>query len=176
MLSPAIRLEPNVPDFQFCLAMCAGRKIFICECNQNTGHLFWCNLVLLFCYDLFDCTTKNTHNFYKYWDISAVYALCRNPGRHLCHMESPWSHLHVCYEQGCTTCCSLAAGLRENGERMRKWRRNGERTRLCVTHQMSRKKRNYSVDWTVPYEMMNYKWYLMVLGQYMTILAGTWSV
>ena len=38
------------------------------------------------------------------------------------------------------------------------------------------KKRNYSVDWTVPYEMMNYKWYLMVLGQYMTILAGTWSV
>ena len=30
---------------------------------------------------------------------------------------------------------------------------------LCVTHQM-----------------MNYKWYLMVLGQYMTILAGTWSV
>ena len=30
---------------------------------------------------------------------------------------------------------------------------------LCVTHQM-----------------MNYKWYLMVLGQYMMILAGTWSV
>ena len=24
--------------------------------------------------------------------------------------------------------------------------------------------------------MMNYKWYLMVLGQYMTILTGTWSV
>ena len=43
---------------------------------------------------------------------------------------------------------------------------------LCVTHQMSRKKRNYSVDWTVPYEMMNYKWYLMVLDQYMTILDG----
>ena len=47
---------------------------------------------------------------------------------------------------------------------------------LCVTHQISRKKRNYSVGYTVPYEMMNYKWYLMVLGQYMTILAGTWSV
>ena len=47
---------------------------------------------------------------------------------------------------------------------------------LCVTHRMSRKKRDYSVDWPVPYEMMNYKWYLMVLGQYMTILAGTWSV
>ena len=46
---------------------------------------------------------------------------------------------------------------------------------LCVTHQMSRKKRNYSVDCTVPYEKMNYKWYLMVLGQYMTILAGTWQ-
>ena len=29
MLSPAIRLEPNVPDFQFCLAMCAGRKVVI---------------------------------------------------------------------------------------------------------------------------------------------------
>ena len=26
------------------------------------------------------------------------------------------------------------------------------------------------------HQMMNYKWYLMVLGQYMTILAGTWSV
>ena len=26
------------------------------------------------------------------------------------------------------------------------------------------------------YEMMNCKWYLMVLGQYMTILAGTWSL
>ena len=24
--------------------------------------------------------------------------------------------------------------------------------------------------------MMNYKWYLVVLGQYMAILAGTWSV
>ena len=47
---------------------------------------------------------------------------------------------------------------------------------LCVTHQMSRKKRNYSIGRTVPFEMMNFKWYLMVLGQYMTILAGTWSV
>ena len=28
--------------------------------------------------------------------------------------------------QGCATCCSLAAGLRENGERMRKWRENEE--------------------------------------------------
>ena len=73
---------------------------------------------------------KNTHNFYKYWDISAVYdALCRNPGRHLRHMESPWSHLHVCYEQSFTTCCSLEAGLRENVEWKRKWRENGERMR-----------------------------------------------
>ena len=24
--------------------------------------------------------------------------------------------------------------------------------------------------------MMNHKWYLMVAGQYMTILVGTWSV
>ena len=31
--------------------------------------------------------------------------------------------------QGCTNCCSLAAGLRGNGERMRNWREsgNGER-------------------------------------------------
>ena len=28
--------------------------------------------------------------------------------------------------QGCATCCSLAARLRENGERMRKWRENEE--------------------------------------------------
>ena len=129
MLNPAIRLEPNVPDFQFCLAMCAGRKVFTFKCNQNTGRLFWRNLVLLFCYDLFDSTIKNTPNFYKYWDISAVYALCRNPGRHLRHMESPWSHLHVCYEQSFTTCCSLEAGLRENVEWKRKWRENGERMR-----------------------------------------------
>ena len=47
---------------------------------------------------------------------------------------------------------------------------------LCVTHQMSRKKRNDSVGWTVPYEMMNYKRYLMVLGQYLAGLAGTLSV
>ena len=33
--------------------------------------------------------------------------------------------LHRAY-QGCATCCSLAAGLRENGERMRKWRENEE--------------------------------------------------
>ena len=47
---------------------------------------------------------------------------------------------------------------------------------LCVTYQMRRKKRNYSVGQTVSYEMMNYKWYLMVLGQYMMILAGILSV
>ena len=29
-------------------------------------------------------------------------------------------------EQGCTTCGSLAAGLQGNGERMRKWRGNGQ--------------------------------------------------
>ena len=29
-------------------------------------------------------------------------------------------------DQGCATCCSLAAGLRGNGERMRKWRENEE--------------------------------------------------
>ena len=32
-------------------------------------------------------------------------------------------------KQGCTTCCSLAAGLRGNGEKMRKLRGNGERSR-----------------------------------------------
>ena len=56
----------------------------------------------------------------------------------------------------------------------------GKQTRpsmLCVTHQMSRKKRNYSVGWSVPYKMMHswHKWHLMVLGQYMTILAGILS-
>ena len=42
------------------------------------------------------------------------------------------------------------------------YKQSPEETRpsiLCVSHQM-----------------MNYKWYLMVLGQYMMILAGTWSV
>ena len=41
-----------------------------------------------------------------------------------------------------------------------------------VIYQMSSKKRNYSVGSTVPYGMMNYRWYQ--LGQYMAILAGTW--
>ena len=31
--------------------------------------------------------------------------------------------------QGCKTCFSLAAGRRENGERIKKWRGNGERIR-----------------------------------------------
>ena len=31
MLSPAIRLEPNVPDFNFCLAICAGKKVALSE-------------------------------------------------------------------------------------------------------------------------------------------------
>ena len=51
---------------------------------------------------------------------------------------------------------------------------------LCVAHQMSGKKRNYSVGRTVPYEMINYKWYLMVLGQlvswYCLVSGGTGSV
>ena len=32
-----------------------------------------------------------------------------------------------------------------------------------------------NITYYLRYEMMNYKWYLMVPGQYMTILAGTWS-
>jgi len=36
MLSPAIRLEPNVPDFQFCLAMCAG--------TQDATYATWSHL------------------------------------------------------------------------------------------------------------------------------------
>ena len=36
---------------------------------------------------------------------------------------------------------------------------------------MNHKRRNYSA---VPYEMMNYKWYQQVLGQYKAILSGTW--
>ena len=34
-----------------------------------------------------------------------------------------------CAEQGCITCGSLAAGLQENGERMRKWKENEEMER-----------------------------------------------
>ena len=40
---------------------------------------------------------------------------------------------------------------------------------LCVTHQMNHENRNYSA---VPYEVMNYKWYLVVLGQYKLVLLG----
>ena len=35
--------------------------------------------------------------------------------------------------QGCTNRGILAAGLRENGERMRKWRGNGERSTLYIS-------------------------------------------
>ena len=36
---------------------------------------------------------------------------------------------HNIINQGCTICCILASGMRENGERRRKWRGNGERMR-----------------------------------------------
>ena len=39
------------------------------------------------------------------------------------------SAVWLCPLQGCTTCGSLAAGLRENGEKMREWRGSGERMR-----------------------------------------------
>ena len=47
-----------------------------------------------------------------------------------------------------------------------------------MTHEMSHKKRNFSVNLTVPYEMINHKWYQLgqytaVLGQYTALLAGT---
>ena len=41
--------------------------------------------------------------------------------------------------QGCATCCSLAAGLRENGERMRKWTENEEMDRELGKGQRIRK-------------------------------------
>ena len=60
---------------------------------------------------------------------------------------------------------------------------------LCVTHQMSRKRRNYSVGWTVPHEIMNYEvapdgtgsvyddtgWYLISLSWHILVLGGTGS-
>ena len=46
------------------------------------------------------------------------------------YSPSHWHNLQLsCVQQGCTNCCSLAAGLRGNEERMRKWRGNGERMR-----------------------------------------------
>ena len=36
------------------------------------------------------------------------------------------------YEQGCTNCGSLAAWLRGNGQRMRKWRENEEMERFSL--------------------------------------------
>ena len=39
------------------------------------------------------------------------------------------SHHYLRHHQGCTNRCSLAAGLRGNGERMRKWGGNGEKMR-----------------------------------------------
>ena len=38
-----------------------------------------------------------------------------------------WCSNHLLPNQGCTNRCSLAAGLRGNEERMRKWRGNGEK-------------------------------------------------
>ena len=39
---------------------------------------------------------------------------------------------HNIINQGCTTCCILASGMRENGKRMRKLRGNGERMRKWI--------------------------------------------
>ena len=62
---------------------------------------------------------------------------------------------------------------------------HNEKTRpsiLCVTPQMSRKKRNYSVGWTVPlrwwiisgnrWYWVSIRWYWLVLGQYKLVLIG----
>ena len=59
---------------------------------------------------------------------------------------------------------------------------------LCVTHQISRKKRNNSVGWTVPWDNElqvvldgtgsvydNTGWYLVSISWYCLILGGTWS-
>ena len=40
--------------------------------------------------------------------------------------HAPGNNTNTNYSQGCTNLCSLAAGLRGNEERMRKWRGNGE--------------------------------------------------
>ena len=43
--------------------------------------------------------------------------------------HAPGNNTNTNYSQGCTNLCSLAAGLRGNEERMRKWRGNGDRMR-----------------------------------------------
>ena len=44
-------------------------------------------------------------------------------------LRMPWNEKKGITNQGCTNRCSLAAGLRGNGERMRKWGGNGEKLR-----------------------------------------------
>ena len=83
MLSPAIRLEPNVPDFNFCLAMCAGRvSIFEMQPKYRA---------------LFEETFQGYHKIHGIL-MNTVYPLRRNPGRHIRHLEPPRSHLRVCYK------------------------------------------------------------------------------
>ena len=54
---------------------------------------------------------------------------------------------------------------------------------LCVTHQMSRKNRNYLVGSALPYEMINHQmltvgtsWYWVSMGRYWFVLGGNGSV
>ena len=67
--------------------------------------------------------------------------------------------LHVIYYIGKLYWRGRNHHIHHNCPYMMKWSIETRPSILCVTHQM-----------------INYKWYLMVLGQSMTILAGTWSV
>ena len=79
MLSPAIRLEQNIPDFNFCVVICAGRKMTVSENSfvyetiilfLKYRALFVTQLALLFCYGLFGGTTKR-HEISTKRDINA---------------------------------------------------------------------------------------------------------
>ena len=69
----------------------------------------------------------------------------------ICPSKRQWfPNSILVYQQGCRSCCSLAAGLQGNGERMRKWRGNvenmrklrgnGERVRKWSARQNEREK------------------------------------
>ena len=70
--------------------------------------------------------------YHSYYTIENTRNIWAKEGSRSFRGETIISITHCIQTQGCTTCGSLAAGLRENGERMRKWRGNGEIMRKFI--------------------------------------------
>ena len=74
------------------------------------------------------CGLKNCrcHSTWMLFLTTTLHCRCHPPFKIAKCLTQQHAYYLLRHRQGCATCCSLAAGLRGNGERMRKWRENEE--------------------------------------------------